>query len=81
MGCRQVKPKQELIRVVRTPAGTLEIDRTGKKAGRGAYLCRARGCWETGARKKALENALHGAFSEEDRKQISDYMQELHKGV
>ena len=39
MGCNEKKPKKELIRIVRTPEGTIELDRTGKKSGRGAYLC------------------------------------------
>ncbi|NJN97822.1 MAG: YlxR family protein [Anaerolineales bacterium] len=44
--CREVKDKRDLIRVVRTPAGQLMIDPTGKANGRGAYLCRQTGCWE-----------------------------------
>jgi predicted RNA-binding protein YlxR (DUF448 family) len=39
LGCRQSKAKRELIRVVRTPQGEIELDFTGKKAGRGAYIC------------------------------------------
>lgn len=58
IACRQERGKRELVRVVKTPAGEVQIDLTGKLAGRGAYLCRARACWEqilTGAR---LANAL-----------------------
>lgn len=39
-GCQELKSKKEMIRVVRTPEGTVEIDKTGKKSGRGVYLCR-----------------------------------------
>jgi len=59
IACRAVRGKRELIRVVRTTENHVEADPTGKKAGRGAYLCRARECWETvlSARGR-LENAL-----------------------
>jgi len=43
--CQQVRPKRELIRVVRTPAGHVELDPTCKKSCRGAYLCARRSCW------------------------------------
>ena len=39
-GCQEQKSKKEMIRVVRTPEGAVEIDKTGKKSGRGAYVCR-----------------------------------------
>ena len=44
MGCNVKKPKKELIRIVRTPEGVIELDFTGKKAGRGAYLCHDAAC-------------------------------------
>ncbi len=81
VSCRQVKPKQELIRIVRNHDGRLEIDPTGKKAGRGAYLCPARECWEAGLNKRSLQNALCGPLSDDDRKQVMNYMQELPEGV
>lgn len=46
IACRTVRAKRELIRIVRTTANRVEADPTGKKAGRGAYLCRQRECWE-----------------------------------
>src|SRR5947209_1216587 len=58
IACRTSDAKRGLIRLVRTPEGSVEIDETGKKAGRGAYLCRVRECWEIGLAKKALDNAL-----------------------
>lgn len=59
IACRAVRAKRELVRVVHTPADRVEADATGKKAGRGAYLCRARECWEIvlSARGR-LEHAL-----------------------
>ena len=44
VGCREMKPKRELIRVVRSPEGEVSMDATGKKPGRGAYLCRDAAC-------------------------------------
>ena len=59
IACRAVRGKRELIRVVRTTENHVEADPTGKKAGRGAYLCRARECWETVLSAHGrLENAL-----------------------
>ena len=46
VGCREMKPKKELVRVVRDPEGEISIDLRGKKAGRGAYICRAPDCLE-----------------------------------
>ena len=56
VGCREVLPKRTLIRIVRTSEG-IEIDPTGKKAGRGAYLHNQRACWERGM-KGSLSHAL-----------------------
>jgi predicted RNA-binding protein YlxR (DUF448 family) len=47
IACRAVRGKRELARIVRTPEQRVVADPTGKQAGRGAYLCRARECWET----------------------------------
>jgi uncharacterized protein len=71
--CRQKKPKWEMLRIVRTPQGTLEIDNRGKKAGRGAYLCRTRDCWESGLTKKRLEHALKTEISSEQRAELFEY--------
>lgn len=46
IACRTVRGKRELVRIVRTATNHVEADATGKKAGRGAYLCRQRECWE-----------------------------------
>ena len=67
--CRKVKGKKELVRLVRTPAGKVEIDITGKKEGRGTYICRDRACWDNIAKGKQLERALK---SEIDRGNLDD---------
>lgn len=58
VGCRQMKNKKELVRIVRTPQGDIEIDRTGKRAGRGAYLCPAQECLDQAVKGKRLQKAL-----------------------
>ena len=58
VGCRTVKPKQAMMRIVRTTEGRVEIDPTGKKSGRGAYLCLKRQCWETALKRRSLNQAL-----------------------
>ena len=58
IGCREQKPKNELIRVVRPPEGALSIDLRGKAPGRGAYLCRSSECLKRAVKSRALERAL-----------------------
>lgn len=75
VGCRQVLPKRSLIRIVRTAEG-LQIDPTGKLAGRGAYLHNQRSCWERGI-KGALAHALKTELNDSDRVLLQTYMQSL----
>ena len=58
VACRTVRPKSELIRVVRTPLGVVKVDLTGKQAGRGAYLCPNEKCAAEAVRQKKLGRAL-----------------------
>jgi predicted RNA-binding protein YlxR (DUF448 family) len=58
VACREMRPKKELIRVVRTPQGDILADETGKAAGRGAYLCRRAACLERALKIRAFERAL-----------------------
>ena len=58
VGCREMKPKKELIRVVRPPEGSVMLDRTGKAAGRGAYVCPSSACLEKARKAKTLERTL-----------------------
>lgn len=75
--CREVRPKRELVRIVRTPQGTIEIDARGKAAGRGAYLCRNRACWEKAIPQKRLDHALKAPLSPEDKNRLMDYGQQF----
>lgn len=58
LGCQTVKPKRDMIRIIRTPEGSLLVDPTGKKAGRGAYVCPSIECLERLKKGKKLEKAL-----------------------
>lgn len=58
VGCRTTRPKRELIRIVRTPTEAIEVDRTGKKAGRGAYICPSTACLERAVQGQQLERSF-----------------------
>jgi hypothetical protein len=58
VGCKTIRPKRELIRVVRTPEGEVLIDKTGKKSGRGAYICPSAECLELALKGDRLGKAL-----------------------
>ena len=57
-GCGEMKPKKELLRVLLTPEGSITVDDTGKKNGRGAYLCKKLSCLEKAIKHKGLERSL-----------------------
>ena len=73
VACRSMRPKKELVRIVRTPEGELKIDPTGRANGRGAYLCRDVVCLEKAIKTKALDRAL-------DAKIEAGVLEELKKG-
>jgi predicted RNA-binding protein YlxR (DUF448 family) len=77
ISCRETKPKRELLRVVRTPDGHVMIDATGKKSGRGAYLCARLSCWENAIKKKRLEQEFEQALAEEDRAALESFIATL----
>ena len=65
LGCNEHKPKAELMRVVRTPEGETVLDFTGKKSGRGAYVCHSLTCLRKARKSKRLEKNLDCAISDE----------------
>ena len=65
VGCREMKEKRELIRIVRTPEGEAALDATGKRSGRGAYVCRQAECLRRAIRQKQLERQLQVNLTEE----------------
>ena len=58
LGCREMKPKRELVRVVKSPEGEISLDYYGKKPGRGAYVCRSEECLKRAVKSKALQRAF-----------------------
>ena len=71
VACRKVKAKRELIRLVRISNGNVEVDTSGKKAGRGAYLCPTLECWEIGLKTGRLEYTLRITLTQENREQLT----------
>lgn len=65
LGCNEMKDKKELIRVVRSPEGEISLDKTGKKAGRGAYVCPCKECILKALNEKRIERALEVKISPE----------------
>ena len=75
VGCREVLSKRQMIRIVRTEEG-VQVDPTGKLAGRGAYLHDRHSCWERGI-KGALAHALKTELSPDDRALLEEFMKAL----
>lgn len=65
VGCRQCRPKGELVRVVRTPTAEVLVDQRGKVSGRGAYVCANPGCLEKALKSRGLERSLSMVLSPE----------------
>ena len=76
VGCREMKPKRELIRVIRTSEDAIQIDATGKKNGRGAYICPKRECLDLAVKSKGLERSLKIAIPKEI---YTDFEKEMEK--
>ncbi len=71
-GCGEMKPKQELVRVVRSPDGDVSLDLTGKKPGRGAYVCRNIDCLKAARKARRFEKAFSCKIPDE----VYDHMEE-----
>ncbi|MCM1082533.1 MAG: YlxR family protein [Clostridium sp.] len=65
LGCRQMKPKNELVRIIRTSLDEIKLDVTGKMNGRGAYICREKACFDKAVKSKAVDRALNMEVPEE----------------
>ena len=73
VACAQKLPKRDLIRIVKTPQGEVTVDRHGKSAGRGAYLCWEPSCWQRGVEKGRLERSLKLEISTQDRSSLLEF--------
>jgi predicted RNA-binding protein YlxR (DUF448 family) len=81
VACGQVTDKRKLIRLVRMAGNRVEVDTSGKQYGRGAYLCPAPECWETGLKRNRLEHALRTTLTLDNREQLMRYGQNLGQGA
>lgn len=79
LGCKAVKPKKELVRVVRTPEGVVLVDPTGKRAGRGAYTCPSPDCLEKAFKGALLAQALECELTTEIKEKLKINMLDLIK--
>lgn len=77
IGCREMKPKNELIRIVKTPDNNVEIDPTGKKSGRGAYVCKNDRCIEASMKENQLSKALDINVTKEIVSKIKEELSNL----
>ena len=81
VACRRTDNKRELVRVVRLADNRVAVDPSGKKAGRGAYVCVDGGCWDAAIKRRALERALRiDALHADDRNTLLHYAQTLPRG-
>ena len=77
VGCREMKPKKELLRVVRSPEGIVSIDMTGRKPGRGAYVCRSAECLKRAIKQRQLERAFECPLGEETHASLLQTLSDL----
>jgi hypothetical protein len=66
-----------MVRIVRMPDSGVEIDETGKKSGRGAYLCQRQACWHMALKKDRLQHALKTGLTDEERKTLEEFARKL----
>ena len=77
VGCREMKPKKELLRAVRSPDGQVSLDTTGKKPGRGAYCCFNAECLRRALKQGQLDRQLEVKLTDEVNAQLTQTMQQL----
>src|SRR5258708_3796891 len=78
IACRQTDAKRTLVRIVRGPDGSVTIDASGKKSGRGAYLCDEAACWQAGLKRGVLTRALKlETIQEADLQLLTTYAERL----
>ena len=80
MGCRERMEKRELIRVVRTPEGNVQLDFSGKLNGRGAYICPKADCLKKAQKSKALDRSLEVSIPEEVYARLEREIEVAHHG-
>lgn len=79
LGCGEMKSKKEMLRIIRTAEGEVFLDVTGKKNGRGAYICKDAGCLEKARKKKALDRSLKIEISDEVYESLKGELDKIDK--
>ena len=79
LGCREHKPKRELVRIVRTPEGQVSLDRSGRMNGRGAYLCHNPDCLRRAVKAKALERAFGTTVPDDVLERLASELEQNHE--
>jgi predicted RNA-binding protein YlxR (DUF448 family) len=80
VACRQSREKKDLVRLVRSEDGNIQVDPSGTRPGRGAYLCARSDCWELGLKGNRLEHALRTKLTPDNRQALMSYSDKLPKG-
>ena len=78
-GCQAMKSKKEMLRILRTAEGEILLDISGKKNGRGAYVCRSRECFEKAVKNKGLERSLKIKIPEETYESLKKEIESIEK--
>ena len=78
VGCREMKPKKELVRVVRSPEGVISLDLKGKAPGRGAYICPDKSCLERARKSKALSRTFDQSVPDEVYAALAENLEANH---
>ena len=79
LGCQESRPKRELIRIVRSPEGEFSVDITGKKPGRGAYICPKLECFSAARKSKGLERSFKSQIDKSVYELLEQQLNELPK--
>jgi Predicted nucleic-acid-binding protein implicated in transcription termination len=77
LGCQEMKPKRELIRIVKNKENEISVDFTGKKQGRGAYICKSVQCFEKAKKGKRLEKAFESQINEDVYDMLKGQLEEF----
>ena len=72
VGCREMKEKRALLRIVKNAEGAISFDRVGKAPGRGAYICRSKECLQKAVKQRQLERALETQIAQEVYQQLME---------
>ncbi len=79
LGCREMKEKKSLLRIVKSPEGVVSLDVTGRKPGRGAYVCKDKECLQKAIKQRQIERAFECGLSEEMKAALQQQMEQLNE--